>query len=150
MLGAQSTICAGGRYDGLVEQLGGQATPAAGFALGMERLIELARQQGVSEFEAGPQVCLIVAVDGAEGTALALSESLRQAGIRVLGNCGGSLKAQLRRADRSGADYALLLGEQECAAGTVSVKPLRGGEGQMTVTQAQAVETLRERLGRVS
>lgn len=150
MLGAQGTVCAGGRYDGLVEQLGGQPTPAAGFALGMERLVELARQQGVDDVESAPQVCMIVAADGADQMALTLGESLRRVGIRVLGNTGGSIKAQLRRADRSGAEFALLFGEQECASGTVSLKPLRSGEGQATLTPPQAVEVLRQRLGQAT
>ncbi len=147
-LGAQGTVCAGGRYDGLVAQLGGQSTPAAGFALGLERLVELARQQGIGGEDGGPQICLIVAEGQAESVALGLGEALRSAGLRVLGNCGGSLKSQLRRADRSGAEYALLLGERERAGGSVSIKPLRSGEEQSTVTAAQAVAMLRERLVR--
>ncbi len=129
-LGAQGTVCAGGRFDGLVRQLGGPDTPAAGFALGMERLVELMALQGVTAPDDPPAVFLAAAgVDG--GEALRLGEELRDAGVSCAANCGGgSFKAQMKRADRSGARLAVILGADELAAGEVSVKDLRGGGGQ--------------------
>jgi histidyl-tRNA synthetase len=147
-LGAQGTICAGGRYDGLVEQLGGQATPAAGFALGLERLAELAAVQQVTGADRSPQVYVAPLGEGnIVPQALLLAEQLRDAGLRVELHCGGgSLKSQLKRADRSGARYALLLGESELAAAQVSVKNLRADEAQRTVGLAEAPAFLRARL----
>jgi len=134
-LGAQGTVCAGGRYDGLVEQLGGHATPAAGFALGLERLTELAGQQQLAGHELPPQVFLAILGDRDVGTvAMQVAESLRDAGIRVLANCGGgSLKSQLGRADRSGARYAVMLGDNEVSKRTATIKDLRQEAAQQTV-----------------
>jgi histidyl-tRNA synthetase len=131
-LGAQGTVCAGGRYDGLVEQLGGRPTPAVGFALGLERLVELLVQAG---HVSGPQVHIyLVAVgESAQTEALLLAERLRDAlpELRLLTHCGGgSFKSQFKRADKSGAAYALVLGETEIERGTVGVKPLREDSGQ--------------------
>jgi histidyl-tRNA synthetase len=135
-LGAQGTVCAGGRYDGLVEQFGGRATPAVGFAMGIERLIALLQARGSAAVAAGlPQVYL--ATVGADAAAaLGLAEQLRDAHprLRILTHCGGgSLKSQLKRADRSGAGHALILGAEELAAGTVAIKPLRGQGEQQTL-----------------
>ena len=148
-LGAQGTICAGGRYDGLVEQLGGQATAAAGFALGIERLAELAAVQQVPGVEISPQVYIAPLGDGKiMEHGLALSEQLRDAGLRVELHCGGgSLKSQLKRADRSGARYVLILGADELAAAQVSVKNLRAEEPQQPVGLADVAAFLRTRLG---
>jgi histidyl-tRNA synthetase len=134
-LGAQGTVCAGGRYDGLVEQLGGQATAAAGFALGLERLTELAAQQQVAGVNVLPQIYVAALGDDAVvQQALLLAEKLRDAGMRVELNAGGgSLKSQLKRADKSGARFAAILGENELAKGGVSVKNLRAEEPQQTV-----------------
>ena len=118
-LGAQSAVCAGGRYDGLVELLGGQATPAAGFALGLERLAELLALD-VSETgdNQAPQAYLAVLDEAVRSQALKLAESLRDRGWRIECHGGsGSLKAQLKRADKSGARFALLLGPDEVARG---------------------------------
>jgi histidyl-tRNA synthetase len=147
-LGAQGTVCAGGRYDGLVEQLGGQATPAAGFALGLERLAELAVHQQLAGVDAAPQVYLALLGDEAVVRAgLLQAEILRNAGLRIELNCGGgSLKSQLRRADRSGARYALLLGENELAQGMASVKNLRAEEPQHPVGLDRLADFLRARL----
>ena len=147
-LGAQGTICAGGRYDGLVEQLGGQATPAAGFALGLERLAELAALQQVTGVNVAPQVYIAPLGEGpVVEKALSWSEQLRNSGLRVELHCGGgSLKSQLKRADRSGADYAVLLGEGELAAGQVTVKNLRAGESQQALGFAEAAAFLHARL----
>jgi histidyl-tRNA synthetase len=148
-LGAQSTVCAGGRYDGLVEQLGGKAAPAAGFAIGMERLAELMAQQAHRYSEVQPQAYVILLGEVAEQQGLALAERLRDAGMRIECHCGGGgLKAQLKRADRSGAHYALLLGEEEARNASVTVKDLRGSEAQTQVALNVLIEFLKQRTGR--
>jgi len=148
-LGAQSTVCAGGRYDGLVEQLGGKAAPAAGFAMGMERLVDLLTQQTQPYTEVRPHVYLALLGDAAEMQGLVLAEQLRDAGLRIECNCGGGgLKAQLKRADRSGAHFALLLGEQEAGSASVNVKDLRGSGTQVQVAQNELVDYLKQRTGR--
>ena len=147
-LGAQGTVCAGGRYDGLVEILGGQSTPAAGFALGLERLAELAALQQVAGADRPPQVYVAPLGEGKIAQqGLVLAEQLRDAGLRVELHCGGgSLKSQLKRADRSGARYALLLGESELAAAQVSVKNLRADELQQLVRMTDVPAFLQARL----
>ena len=147
-LGAQGTVCAGGRYDGLVEILGGQSTPAAGFALGLERLAELAALQQVAGADRPPQVYVAPLGEGKIAQqGLVLAEQLRDAGLRVELHCGGgSLKSQLKRADRSGAHYALLLGESELAAAQVSVKNLRADEQQQLVGMTEVPAFLQARL----
>jgi len=147
-LGAQGTVCAGGRYDGLVELLGGQSTPAAGFALGLERLAELAALQQVAGAERAAQVYVAPLGEGMVAQqGLVLAEQLRDAGLRVELHCGGgSLKSQLKRADRSGARYALLLGESELAAAQVSVKNLRADEPQQLVRMTEVPAFLQARL----
>ncbi|MEA3291205.1 MAG: histidine--tRNA ligase [Pseudomonadota bacterium] len=145
-LGAQGTVCAGGRYDGLIEQRGGRPTPAAGFATGLERLIELLVQQDAAP--ARPPFDIYLARLGAEAEkrALVLAETLRNAGLSVIYNCGGGkLKNQLRRADASGAELALILGEEELAGGVVQIKFLRREQPQETV----AVDQLEGWLGSV-
>ncbi len=126
-LGAQGTVCAGGRYDGLVGQLGGHETPAAGFALGLERVAALLQELGRVPEAAVPHAFLVMAGEAALEAGLAWGERLREAcpWLRLVQGGEGSLRAQLRRADRSGARYALILGEEEAARGTVSLKPLR-------------------------
>jgi histidyl-tRNA synthetase len=127
-LGAQGTVMAGGRYDGLVEQLGGSATPAVGWASGMERLLLLMKAQGLGQPAAAAQVYLCVLGDALQREAARQAEALREAlpGLRLMFNAGGGkLAAQLKRADRSGAAIALVLGEQEAAQGQVQVKSLR-------------------------
>ncbi len=134
-LGAQGTVCAGGRYDGLVAQLGGRATPAAGFALGVERLVALLEEQAAPPPGAAPDVYLAVLGEQAESLGLLWAEQLRDAcpALRVLVNCGGGgFKAQLKRADKSGAALALVLGDDEVAQGSVGVKPLRHDVRQCT------------------
>ncbi len=150
-LGAQGSVCGGGRYDVLVEQLGGKPTPATGFALGMERLVELLIRQDLLAGGAPPQVYLALLGTAAEVRGMALAESLRDQGIRVQCNCGGgNLKTQLRRADRSGARYALLLGEQESARRAVSVKDLRAPVQQMDVLEADIGDYLKRHLAEPS
>jgi histidyl-tRNA synthetase len=127
-LGAQGTVCAGGRYDVLVEELGGKPTPAAGFAMGVERLVTLLMETGVTPPVIAPHAYMIVAGEGAEQQAMALAETLRDGipHLRLTVNCGGgSFKSQFKKADKSGARYALLLGEDEMARGEIGIKPLR-------------------------
>ena len=127
-LGAQGTVLAGGRYDGLVEQLGGAPTGAIGWAAGVERLVLLMRALGTALPDAGPQVYLCALGEAAEGAARVLAETLREQvpGLRLVLNAGGGkLPAQLKRADRSGARLALILGDQETARQAVQVKSLR-------------------------
>ena len=146
-LGAQGTVCAGGRYDGLVEQLGGHATPAAGFALGIERLVELAVQQQLQGRPSAPHAYLVLLGTAAEKHSMPLAELLRDHGLRVECNCGGgSLKSQMKRADRSGAAYALLLGEAEVLADSVSIKYLRAEEPQAQMSALDAVAHIKQRL----
>jgi histidyl-tRNA synthetase len=128
-LGAQGTVCAGGRYDGLLEQLGGPSTPAVGFAMGLERLVALLEDLGLAQPAKMPHAYFIAMGAAPEQTCLALAERLRDEvpGIRLQTNAGGgSFKAQFKRADRSGARYALVLGEDELARGQIAVKDLRG------------------------
>ena len=126
-LGAQGTVCAGGRYDGLVEQLGGRATPAVGFAMGLERLIELLELAGHAS-EPPLDAYLVAVGESAQTAAPLLAERLRDAipALRLLTHSGGgSFKSQFKRADKSGARYALVLGETELERGMIGVKHLR-------------------------
>jgi histidyl-tRNA synthetase len=148
-LGTQGAVCAGGRYDGLVEQLGGQATPAIGCAIGMERLVELYQIGGGTPADTGPDVYLVAVGAGAEQAAQALAEQLRDArpGLRIEVNCGGGgFRAQMRRADQSGARVGLILGEAEITACTVGVKPLRRAGEQVTVAWSAAADALARHL----
>jgi len=150
-LGSQGTVCAGGRYDGLVEQLGGKATPAVGFAMGVERLILLLETLEVIPAEVMQTVDFYVCGmgDGAAQASLLLSDKIRaeQPWLRVQTHCGGgSFKSQMKKADKSGALYALLLGENEIEAGQVTVKDLRGGTEQQTIDQATLVQWLTDNL----
>jgi histidyl-tRNA synthetase len=126
-LGAQGTICAGGRYDGLIEQQGGKPWPGIGFAMGQERLVELLRlKDNVGPM--GPHAYLVMMGEGTKSSGLALAETLRDAvpGLRILSHAGGgSFKSQFKRADRSGAELALVLCEEELANGQVVIKRLR-------------------------
>jgi histidyl-tRNA synthetase len=133
-LGAQGTVCAGGRYDGLVEQLGGRATPAVGFAVGLERLIALVANGGRVTVGSAPHVYLAMAGDLAERSGLVLAERLRDAlpDLRLLVNSGGGgFKTQLKRADRSGARLVLILGDDEISQGWTTVKFLRTEDEQV-------------------
>ncbi len=141
-LGAQSAVCAGGRYDGLVEQLGGKPTPAAGFAIGLERLAELLALQGDAPQVVRTHGYLVLLGEESETQGMRLAERLRNAGLRIECNCGGGgLKAQLKRADRSGARHALLLGEEEVRQGSITIKDLRDGT-QRTVTQDKLIDLM--------
>jgi len=132
-LGAQATVCGGGRYDGLVEQLGGASTPAIGWALGMERLVLLLEQvAGEAAVGPVPDVYLVNRGEAAEPAALTLARNLRRAGLSVeLDSSGAAFGKQFKRADRSGAAWAAVLGDGEVEQGVVRLKPLRGdGEEQ--------------------
>ena len=125
-LGAQGTVCAGGRFDGLVEQLGGRPTPSCGFAMGVERLIALIRESGGEPAPEGVDVYLVHQGEAASRLAPRVAESLRDDGIDVLYNCGGgSFKSQMKKADASGAAFAVIIGDDEANAGQVTLKPLR-------------------------
>jgi histidyl-tRNA synthetase len=143
-LGSQDAVCSGGRYDGLIAQLGGEATPAIGFAMGVERVVELVRLAGTSPGPAAADVFLMAQGDAAQRQALALAETLRDRipGLRLVVHCGSAkFKTQFRRADESGARLALIIGEEELARGMVALKPLRGAENTQTehpLTEAAA------------
>ncbi|NND54619.1 MAG: histidine--tRNA ligase [Gammaproteobacteria bacterium] len=148
-LGAQGAVCAGGRYDGLVEQLGGRATPAIGWAMGLERLIELVRIAETPLPDPGPDVYLVAVGDAAGRKALLLAEELRAAagGLSVEVNAGGgSFKSQFKRADKSGARLAVILGEEELAAGQAGLKDLRGGADQRTVAWNELTSAIAQSL----
>lgn len=135
-LGSQNAVCSGGRYDGLVTQLGGEATPAIGWAMGMERVILLMQELGCQVPVEHPDVYFVMAGDNALASGLQLAEIVRTAApsLKVETDLGGgSFKAQFKRADKSGAHVAVVLGDDEVARGEASVKPLRGGE-QTTVS----------------
>ncbi len=135
-LGAQGTVCAGGRYDALVEYLGGRATPAVGFAIGMERLLALLETQGVSLPDTSPHLYIVVMGEAAQQQGLLLAERLRDAlpALRLITHCGGgSFKAQFRKADRCGARYALILGDEEVQKREVGLKPLREERDQQKI-----------------
>jgi len=149
-LGAQGAVCGGGRYDGLVEHFGGEPTPAVGFAIGMDRLIELLRETPLNDMARGgnePHLYLIVGGAKYYGSALRVAESVREAmpQIRLVTHCGSdSFKSQFKRADKSGARIALLLGEDEISQGLITVKHLRISSGQVTVAQSDLAAYLQK------
>ena len=146
-LGAQGTVCAGGRFDGLVEQLGGKATPAIGFAIGLERLTALLEEGRVPFQRYLPHAYIVRVGDMAQQHAMLLAERLRDevAGVLLqLHHGGGSFKNQLKRADKSGAPLALILGEDEAIAGTVGVKHLRDQAEQQAVALDEIVPFMRD------
>ncbi|MBP5997478.1 MAG: histidine--tRNA ligase [Azonexus sp.] len=125
-LGAQGTVCAGGRYDGLVGQLGGKAAPACGFAMGIERLIALIKDAGGEPAAPAPDVYMVHQGEAASRLAFRVAEGLRDQGIAVLLHCGGgSFKSQMKKADGSGATFAVIIGDDEAATGEAQLKPLR-------------------------
>jgi histidyl-tRNA synthetase len=147
-LGSQGAVCSGGRYDGLVEQLSGKPTPALGFAFGMERLILLMQQM---EQVKAPTLDVYLINEGemAFATALQLAENLRDhiPGLRLLQHCGGgSFKNQFKKADKSGAQFALILGEEEARAGTVAIKFLREEAPQISLMQSEVADYLKQKL----
>jgi histidyl-tRNA synthetase len=143
-LGAQGTVCGGGRYDGLVEQLGGKATPAVGFAMGLERLVLMMETLELTDVRRNVDVYVVTAGEGTMMAGLKLAEQLRESDsdIRVMNHFGGgNFKKQFKRADKVGAQVALVLGENEVAEGTVVVKDLKGGE-QQTIAQNELLTKL--------
>jgi histidyl-tRNA synthetase len=137
-LGAQGTVCGGGRYDGLFAQLGGKPTPAAGFAMGCERLITLMQESGQSMPTQAASAYIVWLGEGTGVQALLLAEQLRAAGLDVIQHAGGgSFKSQMKKADASGARFALIIGEDELKAAEVTIKPLREAAPQQRCAQAE-------------
>ncbi|WP_438862732.1 histidine--tRNA ligase [Neptunicella sp.] len=145
-LGAQGTVCAGGRYDGLVEQLGGKATPGVGFAMGLERLVLMLEALNLTDAVAAPVDIYVTAMgDLAESYAMQVAEQLRDQleGYRIMTHCGGgNFKKQMKRADASGAEFALLIGEDEAASKQLTLKYLREDKQQIRVTTDEFVSLL--------
>ncbi|EGQ9059756.1 histidine--tRNA ligase [Vibrio parahaemolyticus] len=143
-LGAQGTVCGGGRYDGLVDQLGGKPTPAVGFAMGLERLVLMLETLELTDVRRSVDVYVVTAGEGTMMAGMKLAEQLREAisGVRVMNHFGGgNFKKQFKRADKVGAVVALVLGENEVADNTVVLKDLVGGE-QETYNQAEVAEKI--------
>ena len=144
-LGAQNAVCAGGRYDRLVEQFGGKPAPACGFAMGVERLLALVKD-GSKTVSRVPDVYLLRQGEAAERYGARVAEQLRDAGLDVLLHCGGgSFKSQMRKADASGARFAVIVGDDEAAAGEVSVKALREAAQQVRASIAESVDIIKKR-----
>jgi len=143
-LGAQGTVCAGGRYDGLIAQIGGKPAPACGYAMGIERLLALIEMSGREVPRRVPDVYVVRQGALAERYAESAAEGLREAGLAVVLHCGGgSFKSQMKKADASGARYAVLIGDDEAQAGEVSVKPLRELAQQARVTVDVAIDIIK-------
>ena len=143
-LGSQGTVCGGGRYDGLVEQLGGKPTPACGFAMGVERLLSLMEAQGRAPAQPVPDIYLAHFGEQAQHFALRAAEQMRDAGLQVVLHCGGgSFKSQMKKADASGARFAVIIGEDEVNAGMVSLKPLRAQTEQVKLPVADIAALVR-------
>ncbi|PKO34497.1 MAG: histidine--tRNA ligase [Betaproteobacteria bacterium HGW-Betaproteobacteria-7] len=147
-LGAQGTVCAGGRYDGLVEQLGGKPTPACGFAMGVERLIALIKDSGGEPAAPAPDVYLVHQGDDAARLAFRVAEGLRDQGVDVLLHCGGgSFKSQMKKADGSGAAFAVIIGDDEAATGEAQLKYLRAeGVAQKKLKVDELAEAIIDQL----
>ncbi|MBT8080137.1 MAG: histidine--tRNA ligase [Gammaproteobacteria bacterium] len=150
-LGAQGAVCSGGRYDGLVEKVGGRATPAIGWAMGVERLVALFEACGGQAPAATPDVYVVAVGEAATSASFTLAETLRDelpdCGIELnLG--GGGFKAQMKRADKSGAGWVVILGDEEVQRGEAGLKPLRTGGDQLSVDVGQLAETLGRYLNR--
>ncbi|MDO8905997.1 histidine--tRNA ligase [Hydrogenophaga sp.] len=144
-LGSQGTVCAGGRYDGLFEQIGGKSVPAVGWALGMERILELLKEQGRLPVQPTPDAYAVVTDTGSLPRVMPVLRSLRQAGVSVqMHACGpegmGSMKSQFKKADASGARFALIFGPSELEQGAVAIKSLRGPRA--VADQGEAVQQL--------
>jgi histidyl-tRNA synthetase len=141
-IGAQSTIAGGGRYDALFEQLGGKPTPACGFGMGMERVV-LTMQACEVAAAAEPDAFVVHAGEVAEGVAWKFAEQMRDAGLDVVLGAGGSFKSQMKKADASGARFAVIIGDDEASSQRVTLKPLRGGGEQRTLEPRAALEEMR-------
>ncbi|RLA27743.1 MAG: histidine--tRNA ligase [Gammaproteobacteria bacterium] len=150
-LGSQGAVCSGGRYDGLVEKLGGRSTPAIGWAMGIERLVALYEACGGEKQGEAPDVYIVAVGENALGRGFAVAESLRDgnSALRVdLNLGGGSFKSQLKRADKCGAAYAVILGDDEVARNEAGLKPLRTDEDQLSVPLDDLAKIIGERLAR--
>jgi len=146
-LGSQGTVCAGGRYDGLIEQLGGKPNYAVGFAMGIERLLALMETLGNVPVARTVDVYMIRVGETAEREGLRFAEIIRNdvPGLKLQVNCGGgSFKSQFKKADKSGAEYAIILGDDEVSRGEVSVKSLRSEQEQQTLSREQTCAFLQE------
>ena len=146
-LGSQGTVCAGGRYDSLIEQLGGKPNFAVGFAMGIERLLALLETLGNVPLARSVDVYMIRVGETAEREGLRFAETIRNEvpGLKLQVNCGGgSFKSQFKKADKSGAEYAIILGDDEVSRGEVSVKSLRSEQGQQTLSREQTCAFLQE------
>ena len=141
-LGAQGTVCAGGRYDGLIEQIGGKPAPACGYAMGVERLLALLEESGTFDAPV-PDVYLVRQGEAAERYAERVAERMRESGLAVVLHCGGgSFKSQMKKADASRARYAAIIGDDEAAAGNVTLKPLRESAAQSKIDVESAIAVL--------
>ncbi len=146
-LGAQGTVAGGGRYDGLFEQLGGKPTPACGFAIGSERMVLLLQDAGTAP-AAAPDAYVVHVGEQASRLAQAVAETLRDAGLSIVVNAGGgSFKTQMKKADGSGARFALIVGEDEVAANRVAMKPLRSAGDQVSLNPADLAARLTAQAG---
>ncbi len=143
-LGAQGTIAGGGRYDTLVEKLGGKPTPACGFAIGLERVFLLMQEYGVTA-KSSPDIYLVNVGEQAEAKAFSVAEALRSDGLSVVLHAGGgSFKSQMKKADRSGARYAAILGDDEVTAGEVSLKPLLAAGEQQRCGLSEVINRIKD------
>ncbi len=142
-LGAQGTVCAGGRYDSLIEQIGGKPAPACGFAMGVERLLALMQEQAFVPPAEAPDAYVVHVGELADNIAHNVAERLRDEGLSTVLHCGGgSFKSQMKKADASGARYAVIIGDDEAQAGQASLKPLRGEGEQVRVAISELAEKL--------
>ena len=149
-LGAQATVCGGGRYDGLVQQLGGKNVFAIGCAIGFERLVELVELSGKKAQNSHPKIYLVAVGDQAEAKSMELAEMIRdrfEDCILELNQDGGSFKQQFKRADRAESDIALILGDEEIENGTIGIKLMKEGGDQETISQDKLLESIADKIG---
>jgi len=145
-LGAQGTVCAGGRFDGLIEQLGGKSAPACGFAMGIERLLALLEAEGIKPGQRSPDVYLVHAGEQAAAWAWRVARDLRGKNFSVVMHAGGgSFKSQMKKADGSGARFAAIIGDNEAADKKMSLKPLRQEAEQAIVNIEEAADILQRK-----
>ena len=149
-LGAQGTVCAGGRYDGLVAQLGGKETPAVGFAMGIERLAVMMQESGLGGEDHYPDAYLVQVGERAMQQGMIVAEKMRDAlsELKLITHCGGgSFKSQFKKADKSNARFALILGDEEIDKGEIGIKPLRAGDGEQQMLSIDAaIEYLQQQI----